>query len=662
MGWFDDSDSEDENKKPRKRLLPLDIFNESSLLTDQEIGVAENAQGACKISTTAGSVEPHSCDKAGAATDDPLDFYMNMLSNNSKEVPAIKQSSRGRLDMENEDEATIHWNSTSSMISIQDGNQPSSKKNANEEEVGRSMPYQITDTRRKTSIVSNSHKAGLKIESRKQGISLEFCDEIDDRKQSIDPLESVNHAHIDYEDFNKQFHQPHNTPFGSTWRIQNGVSCSVEIDPILSWGQSSANKRDIFTKDILSYLHCNNFRQATPVQAQSIPVALAGHDLLVTSRTGSGKTLAYLLPLVTHVIDQRDITPNVDGPIGVILTPTRELSKQVHFIAKKILHVVGGKAVSVTGGSGTYAMTKELKKGCEVVVSTPGRFIHMVKSKATNCKRVTFIILDEADKLLEMGFESQCSSILNSINPTRQTLLFSATFGKKVERVAKGWLRNPVRIAIGKTGISSEHVQQHVLVLPNYSTKVLWLQEMLPTLSNVGKMIIFVQSRADVDALTQKLRESNKHKINVVSIHGDKHQSDRNAALSALRKGSAALVATDVASRGLDIKDIATIINFDPAKNLDSHVHRIGRAGRIQDSEHKKGVAYTLLTPKDAHFAKLLVSAFRSERREVSADLLQLSMRSKQFGVQEELRHGQHLMSSSTDEQHDRCKRKHRWI
>ena len=184
---------------------------------------------------------------------------------------------------------------------------------------------------------------------------------------------------------------------------------------------------------------------------------------------------------------------------------------------------------------------------------------------------------------------------------------------------------------------------------------------MLPTLINVGKMIIFVQSRADVDALTKKLRESNKNNINIVSIHGDKHQSDRNAALSVLRKGSAALVATDVASRGLDIKDIATIINFDPAKNLDSHVHRIGRAGRIQDSEHKKGVAYTLLTPKDAHFAKLLVSAFRSERREVSSDLLQLSMRGKHSGVQEESKHGRRLKGSSTDK-HNYSTKKHRWI
>lgn len=276
MGWFDDSDSEDENKTPRERLLPLDILNESSLLTKQEIGAAENSQGGCKISTAAGSIEPQSCDndagKESIAMDDPLDSYMNLLSNNSQEVSAIKQSSQGRLDMENEDEATIHWNSTSSTKkSIQDGNQPSSKNNVNQEEhpkVGRSMPYEVANMQGKTSMVSSSHIAGFEPESRNHGTSLEFCDDIDDGKKSIDPLESVNHASIDYEDFNKQFYQPYSTPYGSTWRIQNGVSCSVEIDPILCWGQSSASKEDIFTKDILSYLNDNNFRQATPVQGR----------------------------------------------------------------------------------------------------------------------------------------------------------------------------------------------------------------------------------------------------------------------------------------------------------------------------------------------------------------------------------------------------------
>jgi len=167
--------------------------------------------------------------------------------------------------------------------------------------------------------------------------------------------------------------------------------------------------------------------------------------MLVTSFTGSGKTLGYVLPLLVHILDQPHIQPGVDGPIAIILTPTRELARQVHLVCKKIPKLIGAIAIAVTGGMGTYEMTKELKKGCEVAVSTPGRWIDMVKKKATNFDRTTLVILDEADKMLEMGFEAQVGSILESIRPDRQSWMFSATFGVRVERVAKSWLKTPVR-------------------------------------------------------------------------------------------------------------------------------------------------------------------------------------------------------------------------
>lgn len=199
------------------------------------------------------------------------------------------------------------------------------------------------------------------------------------------------------------------------------------------------------------------------------------------------------------------------------------------------------------------------------------------------------------------------------------------------------------RIAVGRTGSSSEHVSQHVLVLPSYEAKKQWMKEMLPILAEVGRMIIFVASRADCEEITDQMKKSPSiggKGLVVDCIHGDRHQSDRNAALSALRKGKlAALVATDVASRGLDVLDIMTVVNFDAAKNLDSHVHRIGRAGRLSrkgtgpgGQEHKKGNAYTLLTSKNADFAHTLVQAFQREGREVSDELLKLSMKSRHFG------------------------------
>ena len=150
--------------------------------------------------------------------------------------------------------------------------------------------------------------------------------------------------------------------------------------------------------------------------------------------------------MVVHINDQPHIVPGVDGPIGVVLTPTRELAKQVFKYAKTFIECIGGKAIEVAGGNkGTWELTKELKKGCEIVVSSPGRLIDMVKKKGTNLKRVTFLVLDEADRMLDMGFEKQISSILENVRPDRQTLFLSATFGKRVERVARNWLHNPVR-------------------------------------------------------------------------------------------------------------------------------------------------------------------------------------------------------------------------
>lgn len=195
------------------------------------------------------------------------------------------------------------------------------------------------------------------------------------------------------------------------------------------------------------------------------------------------------------------------------------------------------------------------------------------------------------------------------------------------------------RISIGRTGMSSEHVSQHVLVLPSYHAKKQWMMEMLPTLAEVGRMIVFVSSRADCEDLANVMQSSpaiGGKGLRVDSIRGDKHQTDRNAALAALRKGKlAALIATDVAARGLDVQDIMTVVNFDCAKNLDSHVHRVGRAGRMSaggDAEHKKGVAYTLLTSKNADFANMLVEAFMREGRHVGDELLNLARQSKHFG------------------------------
>jgi len=199
------------------------------------------------------------------------------------------------------------------------------------------------------------------------------------------------------------------------------------------------------------------------------------------------------------------------------------------------------------------------------------------------------------------------------------------------------------RIAIGRTGASSEHVDQHVMVLPSRDSKIQWLVEMLPVLSPLGRCLVFVATRADCDILSEMVQSSpsfsgGSRSTVIVSIHGDKNQTDRNSAISQFKKNTQAiLIATDVAARGLDIPNVMTVVNFDAAKNIDSHVHRVGRAGRLQkdgniDGGHQRGTSYTLLTDKDADFAQSLVEAFEREGRTTSQELFGLAHKSKRFG------------------------------
>jgi len=623
MGWFDqDSDSDEE---ARSKQRPLETFE--SVAPHCPLGVDTAFTGNTK------------------EDEDPLDSFMKSLSSTSA---AAESKLKNRLDMDNEDEATAHWRDSKTGSEAVIESDLNTTKATNRDYLDghhtssdtASMRYSYESISAKAALAQTFHKVGDGPQKPRVETSWKDDDahEGDSFKRTIDPLESVNHSCVTYESFRKTFHEPKNSVAGSSWRKENEVSCTVDMDPIQSFDQYGPKEtlgNGIFATEILSYLSKNGFRDATTVQAQALPVALAGRDLIVTSHTGSGKTLAYILPLVVHVLDQPHIVPNKDGPIGIVLTPTRELAKQVHLVATKVLHVVGGKVCAVTGGTGTYEMSKELKKGCELIVSTPGRFIDMVKRKATNCQRITFCVLDEADKMLEMGFFDQCTSILSNVRPDRQTLMFSATFGKKVERAARGWLQNPIRIAVGRTGSSSEHVDQHIIVLPSHDSKLAWLIEMLPILANVGKMIIFVASRDECDSVARRISGKG---IAVDSIHGDRHQSDRNAAIASLRKGKIrALVATDVASRGLDVTGIMTVINFDPAKNMDSHVHRVGRAGRLSEkssdnTQHIRGNAYTLLTQKNADFANSLMEAFQREGREVADDLIKLAVTSRHHG------------------------------
>ncbi|KAM1189896.1 hypothetical protein ACFX2J_025512 [Malus domestica] len=278
---------------------------------------------------------------------------------------------------------------------------------------------------------------------------------------------------------------------------------------------------------------------------------------------------------------------------------------------------------------------KELKVGCEIVVATPGRLIDMLKMKALTMLRATYLVLDEADRMFDLGFEPQIRSIVGQIRPDQQTLLFFATMPRKVEKLAREILSDPIRVIVGEVGMANEDITQVVHVIPSDDEKLPWLLEKLPRMIDEGDVLVFASKKAAVDEIESQLAQKG---FKVTALHGDKDQASRMDILQKFKSGIYhVLVATDVAARGLDIKSIKSIVNFDIAKDMDMHVHRIGRTGRAGD---KDGIAYTLITQKEARFAGELVNSLVAAGQIVSTELMDLAMKDGRFRSKRDSRKG----------------------
>jgi ATP-dependent RNA helicase DDX42 len=376
-----------------------------------------------------------------------------------------------------------------------------------------------------------------------------------------------------------------------------------------------------FDSLLMNAITKQGYEKPTPIQCQALPVALSGRDIIGIAKTGSGKTAAFVLPLIVHILDQDEIEKG-QGPIGVVCAPTRELAQQIYTEAKKFTKPYGIRVSGIFGGMSKFEQFKELKAGCEIVIATPGRLIDMIKMKALTMLKATYVVLDEADRMFDLGFEPQIRSIIGQIRPDRQTLLFSATMPRKVERLAREVLSDPVRITVGEVGSANEDITQVVTVLPSDEEKLPWLLLRLPELVDEGDVLVFAATKVKVEEIESRLHEKG---FKVAALHGDKDQASRMDVLQKFKSGVYhVLVATDVAARGLDIKSIKAVVNFDVAKDMDSHVHRIGRTGRAGD---KEGVAYTLVTQKEARFAGELVNSLIAAGQNVPAELADLAMK-----------------------------------
>lgn len=442
----------------------------------------------------------------------------------------------------------------------------------------------------------------------------------------IDPLPSIDHSTIEYQEFTKNFYQEHPDIVAlqphQVLDLRNKLGIKVSgfdaPSPVTSFGHFG------FDEPLMKSIRKSEYTQPTSIQAQAIPISLSGRDSIGIAKTGSGKTAAFIWPMLIHIMDQRELAPE-EGPIGIILAPTRELALQIHSEAKRFGKVYNIQVVCAYGGGSKWEQSKALEAGAEIVVATPGRMIDMIKMKATNLQRVTMLVLDEADRMFDMGFEPQVRSICDHVRPDRQTMLFSATFKRKVEKLARDVLTDPIKVVQGELGEANQDVTQIVLVLPQGGKKWDWLCRRLVEFTSAGSVLIFVTKKANAEELATNLRNK---EIDNLLLHGDMSQFDRNEVITSFKKkDTPILVATDVAARGLDIPHIKTVVNFDIARDIDTHTHRIGRTGRAGE----KGMAYTLVTDKDKEFAGHLVRNLEGAAQEVPTALLELAMTSSWF-------------------------------
>lgn len=455
-------------------------------------------------------------------------------------------------------------------------------------------------------------------------------------KKKIEPIPALDHSAIEYEQFNKDFYEEKPSISGMSEQDVADYRKSLAIrtsgfdvpKPVKAFEDCG------FPTVLMNAIAKQAYEKPTPIQCQAIPIVLSGRDIIGIAKTGSGKTAAFVLPMIVHIMDQPELQKE-EGPIGVICAPTRELAHQIYLEAKKFAKPYGIRVAAVYGGMSKLDQFKELKAGCEIVVATPGRLIDLLKMRALTMLRATYLVLDEADRMFDLGFEPQVRSIVGQIRPDRQTLLFSATMPYKVERLAREILTDPVRVTVGEVGMANEDITQVVNVIPSDAEKMPWLLEKLPEMIDEGDVLVFASKKATVDEIDSQLVQQG---FKVAALHGDKDQASRMDILQKFKSGIYhVLVATDVAARGLDIKSIKSVVNFDIARDMDMHVHRIGRTGRAGD---KDGTAYTLITQKEARFAGELVNSLVAAGQNVSSELMDLAMKDGRFRAKRDARKG----------------------
>ncbi|XP_031346613.1 DEAD-box ATP-dependent RNA helicase 20-like isoform X2 [Photinus pyralis] len=426
--------------------------------------------------------------------------------------------------------------------------------------------------------------------------------------------------------FRKNFYVPH---MDIQNRSQTDIDSFRDEKAITVKGTNVPNPSECFDETnfpdyVMQEIIRQGYAEPTPIQAQGWPIALSGRDMVGIAQTGSGKTLAYMVPAAIHINHQQR-PQRGEGPIVLILAPTRELAQQIQQVARDFGAPSMIRNTCVFGGCPKGPQARDLERGVEIVIATPGRLIDFLEKGTTNLQRCTYLVLDEADRMLDMGFEPQIRKIITQIRPDRQVLMWSATWPKQVQALAEDFLVDYVQINVGSLALSANrNIRQIVEVYEENEKegKLLGLLKEIAADQN-NKIIIFVETKKKVDDITKCIRMEG---YSAISIHGDKSQPERDYVLTEFRNGKASiLVATDVAARGLDVEDVKYVINLDYPNSCEDYVHRIGRTGRCE----QVGTAYAFFTPNNQRQAKDLIAVLEESGQQVNPKLRELASNSR---------------------------------
>jgi len=367
---------------------------------------------------------------------------------------------------------------------------------------------------------------------------------------------------------------------------------------------------------VLKNISRAKYTDPTPVQRYAIPIGLAGRDLMACAQTGSGKTAAFLVPGLTRLLELKPPERNrrYSEPYALILAPTRELAVQIQKEVLKFSYETWIRSSVLYGGAPIGGQARDLERGVDVVVGTPGRVKDFIKRGKLFFNETRFLCLDEADRMLDMGFEKDIRAIIKGVNPSRHTVMFSATFPREIRELATDFLRNHVFLSVGRVGAAVDTITQVIKEVSELDKRTEILKD---AKAHPGRTLIFAEKKVDADRLARHLFANG---VACTAIHGSRTQNEREAALAAFKAGRLhILVATDVASRGLDVPDIVHVINYDLPATIDSYIHRVGRTGRAGN----KGLATSYYNhEQNAALAKDLVKTLKEAKQEIPEYLL----------------------------------------